>query len=109
MPSEFDMRVYQAVSKIPLGMVTTYKLLAAAINCRSFQAVGQALRRNPFAPDVPCHRVIKSDLSLGGFMGKRGGAAILKKITLLQQEGVNFKDGQLLDPGKIFIFPARQL
>ncbi len=109
MPSEFDIRVYQAVSKIPLGMVTTYKLLATAINCRSFQAVGQALRRNPFAPDVPCHRVIKSDLSLGGFMGERGGAAIFKKIALLQQEGVNFKDGQLLDTDKIFIFPARQL
>jgi methylated-DNA-[protein]-cysteine S-methyltransferase len=113
MTSEFDKRVYQAVSMIPAGMVTTYKLLAIAINCRSFQAVGQALRRNPFAyvrgciaaPRVPCHRVIKSDLSLGGFMGEVGGAFLLKKIALLQDEGVIFKDGRLLDSSKLFTFP----
>lgn len=108
MPTEFAGQVYRALCEVPAGMVTTYKLLAAAINCRSYQAVGQALRRNPFAPQVPCHRVIKSDLSLGGFMGEYGGTARRRKIVLLRHEGVIFKGGRLLDSGRIYIFPHRR-
>ncbi|NOX25412.1 MAG: MGMT family protein [Deltaproteobacteria bacterium] len=104
MPTEFAGRVYRALAEVPAGMVTTYKLLAAAVGCRSCQAVGQALRRNPFAPQVPCHRVIKSDLSLGGFMGECGGAARQRKIALLRREGVIFKGGRLLDSKRIYVF-----
>ncbi len=109
MPSKFDQKVFQAVSLVPKGMVTTYKLLAHAINCKSCQAVGQALRRNPFAPKVPCHRVIKTDLTPGGFMGAKNGHFYQRKIDLLRQEGVFFKDGRLQVKKQIFDFPDWQL
>ena len=73
----FQQRVYDATCRIPAGRVTTYGLLARHLGCRSAQAVGQALRRNPFAPQVPCHRVIAADLRMGGFCGARDGAQIL--------------------------------
>ncbi|MDF2530083.1 MAG: hypothetical protein K0Q57_963, partial [Gammaproteobacteria bacterium] len=50
------------------------------------------LKRNPFAPEVPCHRVVKSDLSLGGFYGETSGPQIDKKRKLLLAEGVKFDD-----------------
>lgn len=85
--------------------MTTYGLLARRIGCASAQAVGQALRRNPFAPHVPCHRVIAADLSLGGFTGKREGPAIAHKRTLLAREGVRFDTaGRLLDPRQVYAF-----
>ena len=102
--SAFDERVYEATRRIPRGMVTTYKLLAAYVGCGSCQAVGQALRRNPFAPEVPCHRVIASDLMIGGFGGKRSGSLILKKLRLLESEGVEFEDGMLCDSSLVFEF-----
>ena len=52
----------------------------------SAQAVGQALRRNPFAPDVPCHRVVAADGSLGGYNGAREGAELERKRQLLENE-----------------------
>ncbi len=73
MPTDFESRVYRTISRIPRGRVSTYKIVAARLHCGSCQAVGQALRRNPFAPKVPCHRVIASDLTLGGFAGHRSG------------------------------------
>lgn len=84
--SEFQRRVYLALLEVPRGETVTYKQLAERIGCRSYQAVGQALRRNPFAPEVPCHRVIASDGSLGGFNGQREGAMIEKKRALLESE-----------------------
>jgi methylated-DNA-[protein]-cysteine S-methyltransferase len=54
----FQRKVLQALCRVPAGHVTTYKHLAQSIHCCSNQAVGQALRRNPYAPTVPCHRVV---------------------------------------------------
>lgn len=63
-------RPSQLCSAIPKGRVSTYGDLAKALSPPSCaRAVGQAMRRNPFAPRVPCHRVIASDLRLGGFSG----------------------------------------
>ena len=90
-PSEFDYRVYDCLRTVPAGRVTTYGNLARYIGCGSAQAVGQALRRNPFAPEVPCHRVIAADLSPGGFTGQRKGPALQRKLRLLAQEGVFFE------------------
>ena len=100
----FQNKVYESLQLVPKGKVTTYKLLAMHIDCGSCQAVGQALRRNPFAPRVPCHRVIASDLTIGGFAGNRTGPEIKRKLALLKSEGVHFKDGHLIDPSKIFRF-----
>eukprot|EP00292_Cryptomonas_paramecium_P032356 CAMPEP_0113693120 /NCGR_PEP_ID=MMETSP0038_2-20120614/19486_1 /TAXON_ID=2898 /ORGANISM="Cryptomonas paramecium" /LENGTH=85 /DNA_ID=CAMNT_0000615153 /DNA_START=63 /DNA_END=317 /DNA_ORIENTATION=+ /assembly_acc=CAM_ASM_000170 len=57
----FEERVYSLCTNIPIGKVATYGEMARALNS-SPRAVGQALRKNPFAPEVPCHRVIAADL-----------------------------------------------
>jgi methylated-DNA-[protein]-cysteine S-methyltransferase len=103
MVSDFQQQVYDALMRVPKGKVTTYKWLANRVGCGSAQAVGQALRRNPFAPRVPCHRVISSDLCVGGFAGKREGAKIRKKLKLLEGEGVKFRAGRLLDAGRLHV------
>jgi methylated-DNA-[protein]-cysteine S-methyltransferase len=104
MPSSFDFRIYEWTRKIPRGSVCTYGALAQAAGCGSARAVGQALKRNPFAPEVPCHRVIGSNLSMGGFQGKTGGESIRRKEALLAEEGVVFKGGRLADPARLFRF-----
>lgn len=87
-PTEFEQRVYAATRRIPKGQVTTYQRLAREIGCGSNQAVGQALKRNPFAPEVPCHRVVRTDLTLGGFAGQTQGKEIARKTRMLREEGV---------------------
>lgn len=101
-PTAFEEKVYAALRRIPRGRVLTYAGMARMVGCKSCQAVGQALKRNPFAPAVPCHRVIASDLSLGGFQGKRAGPALQRKLKLLASEGVLFKDGLLAEPERIW-------
>lgn len=85
----FQRRVYLALLDVPPGTTITYGELAERIGCRSAQAIGQALRRNPFAPDVPCHRVVAADGSLGGYMGERDGEQIEYKQRLLEVEKQN--------------------
>lgn len=85
--TEFQRKVYLALLDVPQGETISYKGLGERIGCRSAQAIGQALKRNPFAPDVPCHRVICSNGTIGGFYGHRDGAMIDKKRTLLATEG----------------------
>ncbi len=99
--TDFQALVYAALSKVPAGRVITYGGLAAAIGCRSPRAVGQALRCNPFAPAVPCHRVVAAGGLLGGFQGCRGGAALCRKRALLASEGVLFRGGRLVDPQRL--------
>ncbi len=84
--TEFQRKVYLALLEVPRGETISYKELGLRIGCRSAQAIGQALKRNPFAPEVPCHRVIASDGSIGGFHGQRDGVMIEKKIKLLEEE-----------------------
>ncbi|QAT17503.1 methylated-DNA--protein-cysteine methyltransferase [Candidatus Velamenicoccus archaeovorus] len=78
----FQKAVYAATMEIPLGETRSYAWIARRIGSpKSSRAVGNALNKNPYAPFVPCHRVISSDGSLGGF---RGG--LVKKLRLLKQE-----------------------
>jgi len=80
--SDFDRAVYCAVMDIPFGQTRSYKWVAQKIGRpRSARAVGNALNKNPYVPFVPCHRVIASDGSLGGY--SRG---LQKKIALLEKE-----------------------
>jgi methylated-DNA-[protein]-cysteine S-methyltransferase len=58
--TEFQSRVYELLSQIPEGKVSTYAAMSKALDS-SPRAVGGACRRNPFAPQVPCHRVIQAD------------------------------------------------
>ena len=84
--TDFQVKVWKYLLKIPKGKVKTYKQVAIAIkNPFSARAVGNAVGKNPYAPQIPCHRVIKSDGSLGGYSNK-GGVKTKKK--LLKKEGV---------------------
>ncbi|KAL6855009.1 hypothetical protein ACO1O0_006146 [Amphichorda felina] len=92
----FEKRVWTALCAIPRGRFTTYALLSRHLGT-SPRAVGNALRRNPFAPGVPCHRVVATGRGLGGFKGawpKDGeGITLDEKRSLLRGEGVRFDDG----------------
>ena len=80
----FQQAVWKACMEIPAGQTRNYKWIAEKIGKPgAARAVGTALGHNPFAPVVPCHRVIKSDGSLGGFSGAGGPAA---KEKLLKKE-----------------------
>ena len=94
MPTRFQEKVYAKLRKVPKGNVTTYADLAKAVGSKAFQAVGTAMRLNPYAPEVPCHRVVRSDGSVGRFSG-RGG--VEGKIWLLENEGISIKKGKIAD------------
>jgi len=83
----FQKKVYDLVARVPRGKVTTYGSIAKKLAVSS-RAVGQALRVNPYAPKVPCHRIVRSDGAIGGFRGKTSGKAIDEKIEMLRKEGV---------------------
>jgi methylated-DNA-[protein]-cysteine S-methyltransferase len=92
--TDFQRKVYDLMSKIPRGKVTTYGELAKALGGSGFsRAVGNAARDNPFAPTVPCHRVVRSSGEIGGFNGETRGKNVEKKIKMLKEEGVII-DGQ---------------
>ncbi|CAM9677682.1 unnamed protein product, partial [Discosporangium mesarthrocarpum] len=79
-----------ALSKIPKGKVSTYGGLAKALGTCP-RAVGGALRRNPYAPVVPCHRIVSGDLTIGGFSGSKGDCEnTRRKRAMLEAEGVVF-------------------
>ncbi len=81
----FQSECYEALKKVPSGKVISYAGLAEMIGRPNAQrAVGSAMNKNPYAPKVPCHRVIRSDGSLGGFSAP-GGTKLKKK--LLKNEG----------------------
>jgi O-6-methylguanine DNA methyltransferase len=92
-PTEFEMQVYSVVRTIPKGRVSTYGAVAKSTGRGTARSVGSALARNPFAPEVPCHRVVRADGSLGGFNGETEGPEMVKKIRLLKSEGVEIKSG----------------
>lgn len=90
----FQKRVLTALCQVPRGQHSTYGALATHL-CSSPRAVGNALRSNPFAPHVPCHRILASGGGLGGFHGSWGrkgqeGAHDARKRALLRGEGVRF-------------------
>jgi len=97
MVSEFDENIYERLKRVPKGMVTTYKELAHSVGTRAYRAVGSAMRKNPLAPAVPCHRVVASDGGIGGFKGQTKGDAIFEKIRLLEKEGIKIKDNKIVD------------
>ena len=103
-PSEFERAVYDAVRGVPKGCVATYRAVAERVGCRSCRAVGQALKRNPFSPAVPCHRIIASDFSIGGFMGCADGRAVARKAGMLAREGIVFVRGRLADRRRLHVF-----
>jgi methylated-DNA-[protein]-cysteine S-methyltransferase len=87
--TKFQLKVWNYLKKIPKGKVKTYADVAKAIGKPlAVRAVANAIGKNPYPPKIPCHRVIRSDGSLGGYSGKGG---IKKKRDLLRSENVLIK------------------
>lgn len=102
MTTSFQQRVYALCKKIPRGKITTYKEIGNALAGKGqiYRAVGAALHQNPFTPIVPCHRVVASDGSIGGF-----AHGIRKKIEMLRKEEIIVKNGKIVDfEKKLFWF-----
>ena len=92
--TEFQKLVWKEIAKIPNGKVITYQDLALKINRpNSVRAVARACGKNPFLPEVPCHRVVRKDGSLGGYSAKGG---INKKKKLLENEGHKFVKDKII-------------
>lgn len=97
--TEFEISVLAELEKIPLGRVTTYQNLAKKVGKpKAARAIGNVMNKNPQAPKVPCHRVVKSNGEIGGY-----AFGIKKKMALLRKEGVKLRDGKVLNFEKIVI------
>src|SRR2546421_1655590 len=86
----FSEKVWALTSRVPKGKVVTYAQIARKLNTEAYRAVGNALNKNPYAPQVPCHRVVGSDGSLTGFAG-----GMKKKAEMLSAEGVQLRHGRV--------------
>jgi O-6-methylguanine DNA methyltransferase len=95
----FQQKVWAITAQIPRGRVMTYGDVARRLNTTGFRAVGGALHRNPYAPQVPCHRVVGSDGRLTGF-----AHGLPKKRQMLEAEGVQFS-GQRVDLRRCRVAP----
>lgn len=88
--SEFSIRVLMEVYKIPVGETRTYSQIAELVGHKNAgRAVGSAVRKNPFAPVIPCHRVIRKDGRLGNYSGEGGTE---RKRKMLMEEGINVSE-----------------
>ncbi len=102
--TDFSEKVYSLCKKVPKGRVTTYGEIGKALGGRGqiYRAVGRSLNINPYAPRVPCHRVVASDGGIGGF-----ASGIRKKIKLLRSERIKIKDNKIVDFEKV-VFKFRK-
>ncbi|KXN88354.1 Methylated-DNA--protein-cysteine methyltransferase [Leucoagaricus sp. SymC.cos] len=101
--TKYQWDVYDFILKIPRGKVTTYKIISESIG-GSARSVGGALKINPFAPYVPCHRVVASNLFIGGFSGQWAGrtSSNKSKQARMEEEGqpqIGWKIGLLKEEG----------
>ncbi|KAK1218251.1 hypothetical protein PQX77_014624 [Marasmius sp. AFHP31] len=105
-PHHWD--VYDFTRTIPHGKVTTYKEVCRAVG-GSPRSVGNALRNNPFAPYIPCHRVIASNLFAGGYCGEWGansktGTQYFRKLDFLMKEGLTFSTKGVLENSDVALW-----
>ena len=94
MATVFQQSVWKALERIPRGKVTSYAEIARYLNTAAVRAVGSAVGKNPNAPEVPCHRVVRSDGRIGQYSG---GEGVPTKVRLLSEEGVKTQDGKIVD------------
>ncbi len=99
----YTQKILKATMQIPLGYVTTYGALARAAGGGA-RAVGNVMASNPFAPIVPCHRVVKSDFTLGGY----GLGGLKVKVELLAKEKQGFAEPKQIavNGRQLVVFPA---
>jgi len=101
--TELQKSVWSKLKEIPKGRVTSYKELANALNSKGIRAVASAVGKNPYAPNVPCHRVVRSNGEIGNYTHPQG---VMRKIALLKEEGVEVgSDGIIVEfEKKLFTF-----
>ena len=88
-----EKKVYKKLLEVPKGKITTYGELAKAVGLKNGQrAIGRIMNKNPYPVIVPCHRVVKSDASVGGYAH---GEKV--KANMLTREGIKIKNGKILD------------
>jgi len=104
---EYSRRVLGFLLKVPVGYVTTYGALAKAAGGGA-RAVGNVMASNPFAPLIPCHRVVRSDFSIGGYGGEVVGRGVKVKRTILQCEDRGYKEPTKIkvDGSVLSVFPV---
>jgi methylated-DNA-[protein]-cysteine S-methyltransferase len=102
--SKYAMKVIETVSKVPTGYVTSYGQVAKTAGGGP-RAVGQIMAKNPFAPLCPCHRIVKSDLTLGGY-----GGGLNVKLAFLKREkrGYTSEKEIPIDGKKLLVFPVER-
>ena len=81
---------YNLLKQIPQGKITTYKIIADKLGTKAYRGIGQIIGANPDAPQVPCHRVVKSTGDISGY-----AFGVDKKIALLKKEGIEVVDGKI--------------
>ncbi len=90
MNKSFNEKCYSLLRSVPKGKVTTYKAIANALGTKAYRAVGRAMNKNPYAPVVPCHRVIGSNGTLTGF-----AHGLKKKAEMLKKEGITITNHKI--------------
>jgi methylated-DNA-[protein]-cysteine S-methyltransferase len=95
----FCQKVWALTARIPKGKVTTYGHIARKLGSNGYRAVGMAMNKNPYAPAVPCHRVVGSQGALTGFAG-----GLPKKQAMLAAERVPMRDGRVVLDEALFSF-----
>ena len=86
-----EKKVYKKLLEVPKGKITTYKELANAVGIKNGQRlIGQIMNKNPYPVIIPCHRVVKSDGSVGGYSY---GSKV--KINMLENEGIKTQNGKI--------------
>jgi O-6-methylguanine DNA methyltransferase len=99
----FNQKVWAMTARVPAGRVTTYAEIARALGSKGYRAVGNALNKNPYAPQVPCHRVVGSNGNLTGFAG-----GLEMKKRMLANEGIAVKNGRA-DVKSFYRFPQSRV
>jgi methylated-DNA-[protein]-cysteine S-methyltransferase len=95
---QLQQKVLEIMKKIPKGKVTTYKIIGEKLGSKAYRAVGTCVKNNPYAPSIPCHRVVKSDGNVGYYSGNGG---VKTKIKMLQQEGIQIQGNRIVDFEKV--------
>ncbi|MCW3995312.1 MAG: methylated-DNA--[protein]-cysteine S-methyltransferase [Candidatus Bathyarchaeota archaeon] len=99
---QYTQKVLKATAAIPLGYVTSYGAIAKTVG-GSARAVGNVMASNPFVPIVPCHRVVRSNLTLGGY---GGGLKVKQELLYREKRGFNYPTIVDLDGGELEVFPV---
>jgi len=93
----FNNKCYELLKQVPRGKVTTYRELASALGTRAWRAVGTAMAKNDDLIITPCHRVVRSDGSIGQY-----ASGARKKAELLETKGIEISNGKVKDLDRFF-------